>query len=558
MKKLIAMLLACVMVLSVLAGCNKSGEEEKKSNEEATSEEATSEEATSEEASGEDETTEAETESGAILPDEIVPGGVVKADPSLYEGLDKEETVYIALIGGTPNDFDQVLEAANEYLKPYNTKLDFTIWDWGEYVDLYSLNLTSGENIDLIFTAPWCYLWTESSKGSFLGVDEDFITKNMPLTQKYQFPDSWNGVKLNGNIIAFPQNTTFPNAYICAIRQDLAEKYGITELNSWEDYKNYCLTIAEKETPESGILAEASSAGNARLEELYKQQYDIMKIHLQGSIWYGYPYEGEIPTVDKLEFAYSSEWFKNLCADLKEMADAGCWSRSALTNTVDEAETFAALQGAAFAWNTSVFNYMQQAEKTEGIKCAAYDITNNKFALAEAYNNNDMAIAASTKHPERAAMVLDLLKNDTYLNHLFRLGIEGVHYSMDDEGHYTPLDKADDFPKDSLSMAWAIKNGDISEIYVDPREEEMVNSLFAKIAPAPTEGFVFDNSNVSNETSAVDTILGEYIPSLQLGLFDDPDAKIAEMLEACNAAGLDKIDEEFRTQYEAWYESMTK
>ena len=75
------------------------------------------------------------------------------------------------------------------------------------------------------------------------------------------------------------------------------------------------------------------------------------------------------------------------------------------------------------------FSESEMAEKTEGVECAAYDITQEKFAIGEAYNNNDMAITASSERPERAAMVLDLIKNDTYLNHLFRLGIEGVHYT---------------------------------------------------------------------------------------------------------------------------------
>ena len=199
--------------------------------------------------------------------------------------------------------------------------MDFTIWAWSDYRDLYSLNLAAGTNCDIIFTAPWCYLWSEASNGSFMALSDDFITENMPLTRKYQIADTWNGVKLAGDIIAIPQNTTNPNGKIVAIRQDLADKYGIGELKSWDDYKNYLLTIAEKETPESGVLATAASGGNAELWDVYRQQFDTMvAVSTQDYISYLFQYQkGVIPTKDDLTFIWTSDWFKDFCKDMNEL-----------------------------------------------------------------------------------------------------------------------------------------------------------------------------------------------------------------------------------------------
>ena len=492
------------------------------------------------------------------VPDEIAAGKTVVATPEMYSNIDlsKEETVYIYLIGSTPNDMDQITELANEYLKPFNTNIEFNIMAWSDYQDLYSLNLTSGTNIDAIFTAPWCYLWTEASKGSFLTLTDDFISSYMPLTHRLQIPESWGGVKLNGNIVAIPQNTTNPNGKIVAIRQDLAEKYGISELKSWEDYKNYCLTIAEKETPESGILAMAAAGSNPELWDVYRQQYDTMPAMTDGTIVYYYKYTGEIPTYDEIEFAYTTDYFLSFCKEMKEMADAGVWSRSALTNEISAADSFGALASASMAWNTSVFNGIENCEKTEGVVGAAYDITQKNFSIGEPYNNNDIAITASSVHPERTAMVLDIIKNDTYLRNLFRLGIEGVHYTMDANGVYTELDKAEDYPADSLSLCWAIKTGDITQGGADPRKQAIIDEETAKMVACPTEGFVFDDTPVAFEVSAVNTVLDEYVKSLQLGLLDDIEGSIATMMEQAKASGLDKVEEEFKKQYEAWYATM--
>ena len=557
MKKLLALLLAAVMAMSLLAACNSASDGGKDTTAAETKED-TDTKTDNEGGQG----TEGQTPAGdpfADLPEAVTMGGTIKATPEMYPNVDfsKKETIYFTLIGDTPNDFQDVLAKVNEYLQPFNTEVDFTILAWSDYGDLYSLNLASGEKIDVIFTAPWCYLWTEANKGSFKFVDDEFIEKYMPLTKKYQIPESMDGVKLNGKYVALPQNTTNPNGKIVAIRQDLAEKYGISELKSWEDYMNYCMTIAEKETPESGILAMAAAGSNSELWDVYRQHYDTMQAMKTGDYCtFLYSYDGKLPAFEDIQFAWETDYFKSFCKDMKELMDAGAWSRSALTNETTDDDAFGSLAGASIAWNTTVFTYMEMAEKTEGVKTAAYDITMDKFSIGEAYNNNDMAITASSKNPERAAMVLDLFKNDTYLNHLFRLGIEGVHYTIDENGYYTETEKAADYSADNLSMTWAIKNGDIEQAGADPRKQAIIDEQKEKMVVAPTDGFVFDDANVAFEKQAVDSIFSEYIPSLQLGLFDDPEATIDSMLAEANAAGLDKIKEEFKTQYEAWYATM--
>lgn len=120
------------------------------------------------------------------------------------------------------------------------------------------------------------------------------------------------------------------------------------------------------------------------------------------------------------------------------------------------------------------FTYMKQAEKTEGVYCSACDIISDHFVGAEAYSNNDMAIAAGSSNPERAAMVLDMLKFDTYLNRLILIGIEGEHYTINDQGEYTLTDKGcADYPPMVVSASWAIKNGNLTEAGAPKREKAL-------------------------------------------------------------------------------------
>ena len=144
MKKLMTAFLSTIMAVSLLAGCGSEVKESSAENSKAS----------------ETKTAETNTVSEDVfkdIPDAITADVTIKGTPEMYKNVDfsKQETIYLYLIGSTPNDFDDILKLANEYLATFNTTLDITIMAWSDYQDLYSLNLTSGTNIDAIFTAPW-------------------------------------------------------------------------------------------------------------------------------------------------------------------------------------------------------------------------------------------------------------------------------------------------------------------------------------------------------------------------------------------------------------------
>ena len=485
---------------------------------------------------------------------EIKGGTVIEATPELYAAtnLSSPYTVNIFLIGDKPNDWDRIEGLINDYLKPFNTSIATTFSSWSDYTTMYSLSLT-GSDYDLIFTAPWCYLYTEAPKGSFYTLTEDFIATYMPLTKQYQAEASWDETTIGGQIVAVPSNVAQPMGKMVAIRQDIADKYGISSIDSWEDYMNFCLTVAEKETPESGIYAMAASGNNNELWDVYREGYDTMLATDSDYFDMIYCYDGKtLPTFEDISFTYATDIFRNYCKDMKTLADAGCWSRSALTNTITDDDAFGNLQGASIAWNTSVFTYMKQAEKTEGVYCTAYDFQKDHFVGAEAYSNNDMAITAGSRNPERAAMVLDIMKMDTYVNHMLILGVEGENYTVDSEGYFTKLDQTN-YPSFLVSASWAIKNGDLNEAGAPEREQAISDAWQARVMNNPTVTFVFDDTNVKPYLSAVKVVLENYVPMLELGLVDDVDATLDQMVKECYDNGMQIILDEYKTQYDAWY-----
>ena len=75
----------------------------------------------------------------------------------------------------------------------------------------------------------------------------------------------------------------------------------------------------------------------------------------------------------------------------------------------------------------------------------------------------------------------------------------------------------------------------------------------ARVMSNPTITFVFDDSNIKAYTAAVQSVLDDYVPMLELGLVEDVDATLDEMIQKCYDSGLQNVYDEFKTQYEAWY-----
>lgn len=539
-RKFVSLLLAAAMALSLTAcaGAPAAGSSTPAAPAAETAEEAAEPAAASDAFAG--------------LPEKNTPATPVYASPDMYTiDLSKKVNINMYMVGDTPNDWEAVCAEMNKYLEPYNTTFSATFLSWSDYTTLYPLAL-QGDDCDIIYTASWCFLGSEAAKGSFVELTDDFIQQYMPLTYKYQAPESYAEVLQGGKVYCIPQNVTEASAKYVAIRKDLADKYGIGELKTWEDFANYLTTIAEKETPESGIYAYAAAGENKELWDVYAQEYELRDAVLDDYLRMDYIFDGSTtPTADDIQLAYEMDVFKDFAHEMKRLADAGVWSRSALTNTTTKDEAFGALQSAADAWNASLFTYIAQAEQTEGVECAVYDLAADNMSSA-AYGSGGMALAEGSQNLERAAMVLDLFENDTYLNRLMTLGIEGVHYEMVDEDHYIELEKSADFAIWVTAASWSIKNYKLTDAADDPRRQAISEETEARGVPSPTRTFAMDTTEIADYVTAIKNVLNDYVPMLQLGLVDDVDATIAEMLQKLDDAGLQIYKDAFVEQYNAW------
>jgi putative aldouronate transport system substrate-binding protein len=135
-------------------------------------------------------------------------------------------TLQFYMLGDAPKDLPVIESEINKLAEAdlnVNVKFNFTSWtDWDQK---YKLLLSSGQPIDLIFTADWTNYQSYAKKGAFLPLDE--LLAKTPKLKSHVPDDMWNAVKINDKIYTVPSTWIEYVTEGIAYREDLREKYNL-------------------------------------------------------------------------------------------------------------------------------------------------------------------------------------------------------------------------------------------------------------------------------------------------------------------------------------------
>ena len=354
-----------------------------------------------------------------------------------YAGLDISKPVTLTFynLGDVPTDMKKIQDEANsKYFKPLlNCTVDFNFLSWSDYKTKYDLILAGGDQVDLIYSSNWCFYTQEASKGAFKQLTMDYVKKYMPQTYKSQQSASWDQMSINGKIYGVSQNydsTVHGYKYI-AYRDDLRQKYGLSPITNFDTLQQYVLAIAAKD---KSIQAIASSGENDEIRNILCLQMNSLST-LDPSYDFMYQLNNtKAPSDNKIFYVYSSDYFKKYAETMADWAGKGAWSKNAINNTVTVNDAYANGQGSLIAWNGTVFTYGKKLDQSGAGKTAYVDITPNIKFKEGSFSGDAIAIAHSSQNSDRAAMALDLMKNNKDLNRLLEGGIEGTHYVLNSNG----------------------------------------------------------------------------------------------------------------------------
>ena len=533
-KRFSTLLVACIVCISwLLTGCGSNANEDTGNNEGSQSS-----------VTGEDGATQD-------------PAAMDYYGNDISEHLDM--TMYI--IGDEPAMADDVEAKINEILeKKANVTLNINYISLSDYTTKYSLLLASGEDIDIIYSSTWANFFEEAKKDAYMEITEDMIAQYMPQTAQGQDKDSYGSVKVNGKTFMIPKNSVYANnAVPVLIRGDLREKYGMDAIDSYDKLEAYLVAVADNEK-ESGIYPYAAGTDGVELSiQMFQCKNNLFGSTSLGK-YIGYFYNGNNkPTADDMVWEYTTDQYKEFINLAKKWSDEGFWSKNAVSNTISPADAFINGTSASVFWNydTCMTIYNTVMSDHPEWKPEVIDV-NPSGAHYKAPFSEGISIPAIALHPERSMMVIDLLKWDKELYDIARYGIEGRSWVATSDTTYQLGEEQGNYTVGNAPITWGLKNDTLERIVGEAEEtrSEIYLQLFSSPIGESAAGFTFDNSGVKNEIAAISELCSQYIPILELGLVEDPEATLEEFNKKCEQAGRDDILNEFKKQYSEYLKTV--
>lgn len=177
-----------------------------------------------------------------------------------------------------------------------------------------------------------------------------------------------------------------------------------------------------------------------------------------------------------------------------------------------------------------------------------------------AANGISWCICGTSQNPAAALRLLNQMMVDQKLMNTFQWGIEGTHYKIVDQ-EVGIIDFADGLDASTSGFYNTLGlYGDKTKIYAflgagqSVEDVKAMNELTQKICqdalkkPVPVTGFRWDDSNVKSEIAAVDNVVAQYAGTIGIGQSD----KYDEFIAALKAAGIDKIIADKQAQLDAY------
>ena len=457
------------------------------------------------------------------------------------------------VIGDEPVAADEVEALINSKLQEkINTTLEINYIALSDYSQKYSLLLAGGENIDIIYTSTWAFYNEEATKGAFMEITDELLSQYMPQTYEGQDSMAFEQAKIDGKCYMIPKNSPYVNnAMPVLIRGDLREKYGIGEIDSVERLQEYFTAVVANE---EGIYPYAAASDGVEMSmNLFQSRTNLVPMSAGGGKYFGYFWNGTDATPEDVVWQYGTEEYLEFANLMKEWADAGFWSKNAVSNTTSPLDAFQNGTSAGLFWNLDTCESAKNVVDSEHPewKAELVNITPGVVHVKGVYTGDGFAIPAISENQERAMIALDTLKFDKEVYDICRYGIEGSTYHATSETTYTLGDGQANYSVGNAPVSWGLKNDGLERIQGEAgtTQSEIRQQLIGDAITEVTSGFIFDDTNVKSELAAINEVCSQYVPLLELGLADDVQDTLNKLNSKCETAGLQKLQEEFVTQY---------
>ena len=444
---------------------------------------------------------------------------------------------YFLTASGATSDLPLIEEKLNEYIEPIiGATVDMTLINVGSYADQVGLMVRTGEPVDLVFGFQ-AEMLSYVSQGAVIPLDDLLAEYGQGIIDAVG-QDVLDSCKQQGVLYSIPTLKDMAAGRVFIYNQEVADELGLdfSNVKSEKDLTEIFEIVKEK----TDLVPFAGAGGGNKIWENWSWDTlgDQLGVLMDGG--------AEPVVVNLFETDYykelvtmTREWYLNgyLISDYATSEDT--WSARMINKT-----SFGAI-------NANKPGGLVEIENTVGYDLGQVEIL-EEFAMTGNVLNTNWMIPTGSEHPEKAMQFLNLMYSDPYVSSLLINGIEGVHYTTDEDGFITTVPDSGYIN----SHPWAQGNQFISKVYAgndaDVWEQQEEYNKNAKKSVA--YGFIFDSSNVTNEITACNNVVAKYRASLECGAVD-PEVALPEFNAELKTAGIDTIIAEKQRQLDEWLEN---
>lgn len=189
----------------------------------------------------------------ALASGSLLPG--VMAKP-LRQDIDMMQEVTLKLMlpqAERPALMDEIIAEAEQRMLAagMNTRLDITFVPWGADLSKLTVALAAGEEVDLVFDAPWLAINQNIAQDFYIQLDDDSGTHGN-LLETYgpnilaARPDlMWEANRFAGRVMGIPLGAYHYQGRSWLIRKDIREEIGYPEIQTWEELEGFLYAVKE-------------------------------------------------------------------------------------------------------------------------------------------------------------------------------------------------------------------------------------------------------------------------------------------------------------------------
>lgn len=444
--------------------------------------------------------------------------------------------------GDKQEDIASVMEAANAIIEPeIGAKLDMQFIDTGSYEEKVQMKMAANEEMDLMFVGYINRLDKCVSLGGLMEMEE-LINENCPELMETVPDYVIESAKVNGKLYAFPNQQIMAAKSAISVRKDLAEEFGLdcSAVKDVEDLTDFYNWLMEKHPEVYPMRAiNMASAMPTEYYAIHDNYWIEMEDLLNG--------DGKIDLVvgaktdeARQRAEYLWKWYQN------------GWIRNDVMVTSTDSADYSAGKYATFytGWKPGGEAAVAKATGHE-YEC----IIMPKDILRGDATSAMIGISRTCKQPEKAVKLINLINTNEELYKIICLGIEGKHYTVNDEGKAVVIEGSGYNTKNGDWKFGNQFNAPIREGQGDNVWEE-TKKLNDEAITSPLSGFVFDNTSVAAEVAAVQTVIEQY--NVQLYGAQNPAEYWDEMIKKMENAGVQKICDEMERQMNEFMQSNNR